>query len=102
MPGGTILKKGLELTPTDNRQIRNSQNLLASGAGRRRPFAVDTVKALHDLARRARTPRQYQAETARRPGALHEYQEYLRIERKERWRPQVRDMVDKLQKALSH
>jgi hypothetical protein len=35
-------------------------------------------------------------------GALHEYQEYLRIEPAGTMAPQVRDMVEKLQKALPH
>jgi len=34
------------------------------------------------------------------PGALQEYQEYLRLEPEGSMAPQVRDMVAKLQKAL--
>jgi len=58
------------------------------------------VKALPDLAAAHVLLANIKLKLRDAPGALHEYQEYLRIEPQGTMAPQVRDMVDKLQKAF--
>ncbi len=98
------LKKGLELTPD---ATIGKYELAKTYWGLDRwqdaaPLATDTVKALPDLAAAHVLLANIKLKLRDAPGALHEYQEYLRIEPQGTMAPQVRDMVDKLQKALSH
>ena len=98
------LKKGLELTPDATiGKYELAKTYWALGRWQdAAPFAVDTVKALPDLAAAHVLLANIKLKLRDAPGALHEYQEYLRIEPQGTMAPQVRDMVDKLQKALSH
>ena len=98
------LKKGLELTP-DATVGKYELAKTYWGMGRWQdasPLATDTVKALPDLAAAHVLLANIRLKLRDAPGALHEYQEYLRIEPQGTMAPQVRDMVDKLQKALPH
>ena len=98
------LKKGLELTP-DATVGKYELAKTYWGQGRWQdasPLATDTVKALPDLAAAHVLLANIRLKLRDAPGALHEYQEYLRIEPQGSLAPQVRDMVDKLQKALAH
>jgi tetratricopeptide (TPR) repeat protein len=98
------LKRGLELTP-DATIGKYELAKTYWGLGRWQdasPFAADTVKALPDLAAAHVLLGNIRLKLRDAPGALHEYQEYLRIEPQGSMAPQVRDMVDKLQKALAH
>ncbi len=98
------LKKGLELTP-DATIGKYELAKTYWGLGRWQdaaPLATDTVKALPDLAAAHVLLANIKLKLRDAPGALHEYQEYLRIEPQGTMAPQVRDMVDKLQKALPH
>jgi len=98
------LKKGLELTPDATvGKYELAKTYWALGRWQdAAPFAADTVKALPDLAAAHVLLGNIRLKLRDAPGALHEYQEYLRIEPQGSMAPQVRDMVDKLQKALSH
>ncbi len=98
------LKKGLELTP-DTTVGKYELAKTYWGMGRWQdaaPFAADTVKALPDLAAAHVLLANIRLKQRDAPAALHEYQEYLRIEPQGSMAPQVRDMVDKIQKALPH
>jgi tetratricopeptide (TPR) repeat protein len=98
------LKKGLELTP-DATIGKYELAKTYWGLGRWQdaaPLATDTVKALPDLAAAHVLLANIKLKLRDAPGALHEYQEYLRIEPQGTMAPQVRDVVDKLQKALPH
>lgn len=99
-----VLKKGLELTPD---ATIGKYELAKTYWGLRRwqdaaPFAAETVKALPDLAAAHILLGNIRLKLRDAPGALHEYQEYLRIEPAGSMAPQVRDMVEKIQKALAH
>ncbi len=98
------LKKGLELTPDATiGKYELAKTYWAMGRWQdAAPFAADTVKALPDLAAAHVLLANIRLKLRDAPGALHEYQEYLRIEPQGTMAPQVRDMVDKLQKALPH
>jgi len=98
------LKKGLELTPDATiGKYELAKTYWALGRWQdAAPLAVDTVKALPDLAAAHVLLANIRLKQRDAPGALHEYQEYLRLEPQGTMAPQVRDMVDKLQKALSH
>jgi Tfp pilus assembly protein PilF len=98
------LKKGLELTPDATvGKYELAKTYWALGRWQEAaPFAADTVIALPDLAAAHVLLGNIRLKLRDAPGALHEYQEYLRIEPQGSMAPQVRDMVDKLQKALSH
>ncbi len=98
------LKKGLELTPDATiGKYELAKTYWALGRWQdAAPLAADTVKALPDLAAAHVLLANIKLKLRDAPGALHEYQEYLRIEPQGTMAPQVRDMVDKLQKALPH
>jgi len=98
------LKKGLELTPDATvGKYELAKTYWALGRWQdAAPLAADTVKALPDLAAAHVLLANIRLKQRDAPGALHEYKEYLRIEPQGTMAPQVRDMVEKLQKALSH
>jgi Flp pilus assembly protein TadD len=98
------LKKGLELTPDATvGKYELAKTYWALGRWQdAAPFAADTVNAVPDLAAAHVLLANIRLKQRDAPGALHEYQEYLRIEPQGAMAPQVRDMVEKLQKALSH
>ena len=98
------LKKGLELTP-DATVGKYELAKTYWGMGRWQdaaPFALDTVKALPDLAAAHVLLANIRLKLRDATGALHEYQEYLRIEPQGSMAPQVREMIEKIQKALAH
>jgi tetratricopeptide (TPR) repeat protein len=98
------LKKGLELTP-DATVGKYELAKTYWGMGRWQdaaPFAADTVKALPDLAAAHVLLANIRLKLRDAAGALHEYQEYLRIEPQGSMAPQVREMIEKIQKALPH
>lgn len=98
------LKKGLELTP-DATVGKYELAKTYWGMGRWQdaaPFAADTVKALPDLAAAHVLLANIRLKQRDAAGALHEYQEYLRIEPQGSMAPQVREMIEKIQKALPH
>ncbi len=66
------------------------------------PLAAETVKAAPDLAAAHVLLANIRLKQRDAAGALHEYREYLRIEPQGAMAAQVRDMVDKIQKALPH
>jgi Tfp pilus assembly protein PilF len=98
------LKKGLQLTPDATvGKYELAKTYWAIGRWQdAAPLAGDTVQALPDLAAAHVLLANIRLKQRDAPGALHEYQEYLRIEPQGTMAPQVRDMVDKLQKALGH
>jgi len=98
------LKKGLELTPDATvGKYELAKTYWALGRWQdAAPLATDTVKVLPDLAAAHVLLANILLKLRDGAGALREYQEYLRIEPQGSMAPQVRDMVDKLQKALSH
>jgi Tetratricopeptide repeat len=98
------LKKGLELTPDATiGKYELAKTYWAMGRWPdAAPLAADTVKAFPDLAAAHVLLANIRLKQRDAPGALHEYQEYLRIEPQGTMAPQVRDMVDKIQKALAH
>jgi Tfp pilus assembly protein PilF len=98
------LKKGLELTPDATvGKYELAKTYWAMGRWQdAAPLAADTVKEFPDLAAAHVLLANIRLKLRDAPGALHEYQEYLRIEPQGTMAPQVRDMVDKLQKALAH
>jgi tetratricopeptide (TPR) repeat protein len=98
------LKKGLELTPDATvGKYELAKTYWALGRWQdAAPFAVDTVKAVPDLAAAHVLLANIRLKQRDAAGALHEYQEYLRIEPQGAMAPQVREMVEKLQKALPH
>lgn len=98
------LKKGLELTP-DATVGKYELAKTYWGMGRWQdaaPLAADTVKALPDLAAAHVLLANIRLKQRDAVGALHEYQEYLRIEPQGTMAPQVRDMIEKIEKALPH
>jgi Flp pilus assembly protein TadD len=98
------LKKGLELTP-DATVGKYELAKTYSAMGRWQdaaPLAADSVKALPDLAAAHVLLANIRLKQRDAAGALHEYQEYLRIEPQGTMAPQVRDIVEKIQKALGH
>ena len=98
------LKKGLELTP-DATIGKYELAKTYWGQGRWQdasPLATDTVKALPDLAAAHVLLANIRLKLRDAPGALHEYEEYLRIEPQGSLAPQVREMIEKIQKALPH
>jgi Tfp pilus assembly protein PilF len=98
------LKKGLDLTPDATvGKYELAKTYWAMGRWQdAAPLASNTVKELPDLAAAHVLLANIRLKLRDAPGALHEYQEYLRIEPQGSMAPQVRDMVDKLQKALAH
>ena len=98
------LKKGLELTPDSTvGKYELAKTYWAIGRWQdAAPLAAETVKALPDLAAAHVLLANIRLKQRDAAGALHEYQEYLRIEPEGAMAPQVRDMVEKIQKALAH
>ena len=98
------LKKGLELTPDATvGKYELAKTYWALGRWQdAAPLAADTVKALPDLAAAHVLLANIRLKQRDAAGALHEYQEYLRIEPQGAMAPQVRDMIEKIQKALPH
>jgi tetratricopeptide (TPR) repeat protein len=98
------LKKGLELTPDATvGKYELAKTYWALGRWQdAAPFAVDTVKAQPDLAAAHVLLANIRLKQRDAAGALHEYQEYLRIEPQGSMAPQVREMIEKIQKALPH
>jgi tetratricopeptide (TPR) repeat protein len=98
------LKKGLELTPDATiGKYELAKTYWAMGRWQdAAPLAADTVKALPDLAAAHVLLGNIKLKLRDAPGALHEYQEYLRIEPQGTMAAQVRDLVEKIQKALAH
>ena len=98
------LKKGLELTPDATvGKYELAKTYWALGRWQdAAPLAAETVKALPDLAAAHVLLANIRLKQRDAAGALHEYQEYLRIEPQGSMAPQVRDMVEKIQKALPH
>jgi Flp pilus assembly protein TadD len=98
------LKKGLELTPdatVGKYELAKTYWVLGRWQDAA-PLAADTVRALPDLAAAHVLLANIRLKQRDGAGALHEYQEYLRIEPQGTMAPQVREMVEKLQKALAH
>jgi tetratricopeptide (TPR) repeat protein len=98
------LKKGLELTPDAAvGKYELAKTYWAMGRWQEAaPLAADTVKALPDLAAAHVLLANIRLKQRDAAGALHEYQEYLRIEPQGTLASQVRDMVEKIQRALAH
>jgi len=98
------LKKGLELTPDATAgKYELAKTYWAMGRWQdAAPFAVDTVKEAPDLAAAHVLLANIRLKQRDAAGALHEYQEYLRIEPQGAMAAQVRDMVEKIQKAMAH
>jgi Flp pilus assembly protein TadD len=98
------LKKGLELAPDSTvGKYELAKTYWAMGRWQdAAPLAAETVKALPDLAAAHVLLANIRLKQRDAAGALHEYQEYLRIEPEGAMAPQVRDMVEKIQKALAH
>src|SRR5258708_12233520 len=97
------LKKGLELTP-DATIGKYELAKTYWGLGRWQdaaPLATDTVKALPDLAAAHVLLANIKLKLRDAPGALHEYQEYLRIEPQGTMAPHAPYLPDKPQQALS-
>jgi tetratricopeptide (TPR) repeat protein len=98
----TALKKCLEISPdSPAAQYELAKTYFATGRWQdAAPLAESSVKALPDLAPAHVLLANIRLKQRDAPGALHEYQEYLRLEPDGSLAPQVRDMVAKLQKAL--
>jgi len=98
------LKKGLELAPDATvGKYELAKTYWAMGRWQdAAPLAAETVIALPDLAPAHVLLANIRLKQRDAAGALHEYQEYLRIEPQGAMAPQVRDMVEKIQKALAH
>ena len=97
------LKKCLELSPNSPAaQYELAKTYIATGRWQdAAPLAESAVKALPDMASAHVLLANIRLKQRNGAGALHEYQEYLRLEPDGAMAPQVRDMVAKLQKALS-
>jgi len=97
------LKKCLELSPnTPAAQYELAKTYFATGRWQEAaPLAESAVKAAPDLASAHVLLANIRLKQRNAQGALHEYQEYLRLEPDGPMAPQVRDMVAKLQKALA-
>ena len=97
------LKKCLELSPdTPAAQYELAKTYMATGRWQEAaPLAESAVKELPDLAPAHVLVANIRLKQRNGAAALHEYQEYLRLEPNGEMAPQVRDMVAKLQSALS-
>lgn len=96
------LKKCLEISPdAPAAQYELAKTYFATGRWQEAaPLAESAVKQLPDLAAAHVLLANIRLKQRDAPGALHEYQEYIRLEPDGALAPQVRDMVAKLQKAL--
>jgi Flp pilus assembly protein TadD len=97
------LKKCLELSPNSPAaQYELAKTYFATGRWQEAaPLAESAVKAAPDLASAHVLLANIRLKQRNGPDALHEYQEYLRLEPNGDLAPQVRDMVAKLQTALA-
>jgi tetratricopeptide (TPR) repeat protein len=97
------LKKCLELSPdTPAAQYELAKTYMATGRWQEAtPLAESAVKELPDLAPARVLLANIRLKQRNGAAALHEYQEYLRLAPDGDMAPQVRDMVAKLQSALS-
>jgi Tfp pilus assembly protein PilF len=97
------LKKGLELKPDfPMAQYELAKTYSATGRWQdAAPLVEAAVKELPDLAPAHVMLANTRMKQRNGPAALHEYQEYLRLAPDGPLAPQVRDMVAKLQNALS-
>lgn len=98
------LKKGMELTPDSPAgQYELAKTYFATGRWQEAaPLVEAAVKDVPDLAAAHVLLANIRLKQRNAPGALHEYQEYLRLQPDGPMAPQVRDMVAKLQQALAH
>jgi tetratricopeptide (TPR) repeat protein len=98
------LKKCLEISPdAPAAKYELAKTYMATGRWQEAaPLTEAAVKGLPDLAPAHVLLANIRLKQRDGAGALHEYQEYLRIEPAGPMAPQVRDMVEKIQKALAH
>ena len=96
------LKKGLNLKPDfPMAEYELAKTYSATGRWQEAaPLAEAAVKELPDLAAAHVVLANIRLKQRNAPAALHEYQEYLRLEPDGPMAPQVRDVVAKLQSAL--
>jgi Flp pilus assembly protein TadD len=96
------LKKGLELNPdAPVAEYELAKTYSATGRWQQAaPLLEAVVKGQPDLAAAHVLLANVRLKQRNGPAALHEYQEYLRLEPDGPMAPQVRDMVAKLQSAL--
>jgi len=96
------LKKGLELKPdSPMAEYELAKTYAATGRWQEAaPLVEATVKELPDLAAPHVLLANIRLKQRNAPAALHEYQEYLRLDPNGPMAPQVRDVVAKLQSAL--
>jgi len=102
-PGAEVaLKKCLDLSPdSPGAQYELAKTYWATGRWQEAaPLAESVVKQAPDLASAHLMLANIRLKQRNGAAALHEYQEYLRLEPDGPQAPQVRDMVEKLQKAL--
>jgi len=97
------LKKCLDLNPNSPAaQYELAKTYWATGRWQEAaPLAESAVKELPDMASAHVLLANIRLKQRNASGALHEYQEYLRLEPEGPMAPQVRDMIAKLQKALA-
>jgi tetratricopeptide (TPR) repeat protein len=97
------LKKCLELSPNSPAaEYQLAKTYWATGRWQdAAPLAESAVKALPDMASAHVLLANIRLKQRNAAAALHEYQEYLRLEPEGAMAPQVREMVAKLQKALA-
>jgi len=97
------LKKGLELNPdAPAAEFELAKTYSATGRWQEAaPLVESAVKELPDLAPAHVLLANIRLKQRNAPAALHEYQEYLRLDPDGPMAPQVRDMIAKLQSALS-
>jgi Flp pilus assembly protein TadD len=97
------LKKCLELSPdTPAAQYELAKTYWATGRWQdAAPLAESAVQKLPDMASAHVLLGNIRLKQRNAAGALHEFQEYLRLEPEGSMAPQVRDVVAKLQKALA-
>jgi tetratricopeptide (TPR) repeat protein len=96
------LKKGLELSPdAPAGKYELAKTYLATGRWQdAEPLVRDTLKAEPDMASAHVLLANILLKKRDAPGALHEYEEYLRLEPNGTVAPQVRDMVAKIKANL--
>jgi Flp pilus assembly protein TadD len=96
------LKKGLELSPDlSMAKYELAKTYWATNRWQdAAPLAETAVKEMPDLAGAHALLANVRLKQRNAEGALHEYQEYLRLEPDGPMAPQVRDMVARIQKAL--
>ena len=98
------LKKSLELKPdSPMAEYELAKTYVATGRWQEAaPLAEAVTKELPDLAAAHVLLANIRLKQRNAPAALHEYQEYLRLDPDGPMAPQVRDVVAKIQSALPH